>query len=227
MVTLLLTLHAGPWKLVKEKAGIRVLTQKVEGSDYLAFEATIVIDASIAELLAVMYDTEACPEWLYECSKGFTLEARSFEENYVYELYDLTFPVSDRGVILRSTLVWDKGVARLTTEEVQDFCEGRQDSRCQQVKAIGAFPLARSRGEYRFERLSAKRSKVRWRQHTEPGGSVPTWLVNVMIIDLPFESLKALREIVKKPRYQGMTKNTLRTAWQKEYDHSHNTEGVR
>jgi hypothetical protein len=36
----------------------------------------------------------------------------------------------------------------------------------------------------------------------DPGGSVPAWLVNLAVVDGPFETMSALREKVKEKKYQ-------------------------
>jgi hypothetical protein len=34
--------------------------------------------------------------------------------------------------------------------------------------------------------------------HTEPGGSVPSWLANKFVVDAPFNTLKALKDHAEK-----------------------------
>ncbi|MNO08734.1 hypothetical protein D3C81_2315520 [compost metagenome] len=36
--------------------------------------------------------------------------------------------------------------------------------------------------------------EVTYQVHTEPGGSVPSWLANSFVVDAPFNTLKAMRE---------------------------------
>ena len=36
-------------------------------------------------------------------------------------------------------------------------------------------------------------TRVAWELHLEPGGSVPTWLVNQRVVDTPFRALRELR----------------------------------
>ena len=35
----------------------------------------------------------------------------------------------------------------------------------------------------------------------DPGGNVPKWIVNSMVVDLPFKTLLGLREIMKEAKY--------------------------
>ena len=218
---LAVVLFANEWRLVKEKNDIKVYTREVEGSDFLEFRGETVVEGSIAALVAVLYDTQNCPAWLHECSFGMTLEEVSFEENYIFEIYDLTFPVSDRGVILHSMLSWNDDGASLETYEVQTFCEERDSSRCQKVKSLDVTPIKRSSGRYTFTTLDDNRTNVVWQQHVEPGGNIPTWLVNAMVVDLPYETLLKLQTLVTDAKYQGVTEKKLRQMWSKQYQLHH------
>jgi len=41
-------------------------------------------------------------------------------------------------------------------------------------------------------------TEVTYQVHTEPGGSVPSWLANKFVVDAPFNTLKALKEHAEK-----------------------------
>ncbi len=42
---------------------------------------------------------------------------------------------------------------------------------------------------------------VTYELSVDPGGNIPKWLVNMMAVDLPFNTLQKLRNIVKEARY--------------------------
>ncbi len=223
MILIFINLYVGAseWHLVKEKNSVKVYTREVEGSDFLEFRGETVVQGTVAALVAVLYDTANCPAWLHECSYAMTLEEVSFEENYIFEIYDLSFPVSDRGVILHSKLSWRANIARLETQEVQTFCDERTTTRCQKVNDLDVTPIKRSRGVYTFKTLGKNRTEVVWQQHVEPGGSIPTWLVNAMVVDLPYETLLKLQTLVLDIKYAEMTEKTLRAMWSHQYEAHH------
>jgi len=218
---LVLSITASEWSLVKESEGVRVYTSPVEGSDFLAYRGETVVEGSVASIVAVLYDTPNCVSWLHECSFGVTLEEVSFEENYIFEQYDLTFPVSDRGVILHSTLEWDKGHAVVRIKEDNAYCDENENLRCAKVRALDLIPITRSRGAYTLTYIDEQRTSVVWQVHAEPGGKIPTWIVNMMVIDMPYYSLLHLRTIVKEEKYRDMTQQKLRKLWQGQYDEHH------
>ncbi|MEN8146623.1 MAG: START domain-containing protein [Campylobacterota bacterium] len=221
MFTLFILCEADEWSLVKEKNGVTVHTREVNGSDFLEFRGETVVEASVGTLVAILYDTSNAPAWLHECSFGMTLEEAVFEENYIFQIYDLPFPVSDRQVILHSRLSWTQEGARLETQEANTYCDNNQASRCKRVTETDLIDIERSRGHYIFTPLSEKKTKVLWQQHVEPGGSIPTWLVNLLVVDIPFNTLLQLQTLVKDEKYRDMTEVKLRDMWSKQYQTYH------
>ena len=219
--TLLLTASAGDWTLAKEKSGIAVYTREVAGSDFVAFRGETVVEGSVATLIAIMYDIPNAPAWLYNCSFSMTVEERGFKDNIIFQTYDLPFPAGDRQVMLEAKLVWSAESARLETRESNRYCDGRQTERCKRVRGSGHIMMERSRGSYTFRQLDENRTKVVWQQHLEPGGIIPAWLANALVIDIPFNTLRQLQSMVKDTKYRTMTESDLRRMWLEQYKQFH------
>ncbi len=203
---------AGEWSLQKDEVGIKVYTQEREGSSFKAFKGEAVVDAPLMSVVAVLYDTPACKTWMYECSYATNVKLVRFEENYIFQQYELGFPVSDRGVLLHSVLHFDKEGARIDSHEVMDFCDNGNNVQCNAINQRDFVPVVRSRGSFVLTPIAADKTKVVWTQHTNPGGSLPTWLVNAMLIDSPFYSLLKLKTVVKEEKYQ-ISKEALVQRW--------------
>ena len=62
--------------------------------------------------------------------------------------------------------------------------------------------MKKLRGLYQLTPLHDHKVKVVWIQHTEPAGKIPNWLVNNMLVDVPFNTLKKLSKQVTKKPYQ-------------------------
>ncbi len=217
ILTLFLGAYADDWALVKEQNGIRVYTRSVEGSDFLEFRGETVVEGSVAALVAVLYDTPAAPAWLHQCSFGMTLDEISFEENYIFQIYDLPFPVSNRKMTLHAELTWLPEGARLETHEANSFCSEHSSGRCDRANAVDLPEIKRSRGHYIFRHRSDALTEVVWQLHIEPGGYLPTWLANMLIVDIPYRSLLALKTLVKDEKYSEKSEAELKSMWSKEY----------
>ncbi len=218
---LLLSAGADDWTLAKESDGITVYTRAIEGSEYLEFRGESVVEGSVAALVSILYDTPASPEWLHQCSFAMTLEELTFDENYIFQLYDLPFPVSNREVVLHSQLYWTQEGVRLETQEANSYCDEHQVDRCVKVKESDLIHISRSRGHYLFTPIDDKRTKIIWQQHIEPGGSIPIWLANALVVDIPFNSLSQLQRLVQDDKYRDMTQEKLRVQWLQQYQEHH------
>jgi len=221
IIALALTIFASEWTLEKEKNGIKVYTREVAGSEYLEFKGETVVEGSVPALVSILYDTPNAPAWLHECSFAMTLDEMAFEENYIFQIYDLPFPVSNRQVILHSQLFWTEKGARLETKEVNSYCDEHTAKRCETVQKADLIEIDRSRGHYLFNALGNGQTKIVWQQHIEPGGSIPTWLANALVVDIPYNSLLKLNSLVKDEKYREMSRVTLHEMWLQQYKEHH------
>jgi len=66
---------------------------------------------------------------------------------------------------------------------------------------IGLIRVPRLEGFWKLQPQHSDTSqpsvKVTLQISTEPGGDIPSWLVNAMVVDMPFNSLKNLKERVE------------------------------
>ena len=57
-------------------------------------------------------------------------------------------------------------------------------------------------GTYILEPTRENKLRVTWQLYVDPGGALPAWVVNSMLTDLPFKSLRAFRELVQQSPYR-------------------------
>jgi len=67
-----------------------------------------------------------------------------------------------------------------------------------QPEVKGYVRVAQVDGYWKLVPKGANETEVTYQVHTEPGGSVPSWLANKFVVDAPFNTLKALRERAEK-----------------------------
>lgn len=85
---------------------------------------------------------------------------------------------------------------------IANFCE-KNSHYCKTIGDTSALIRIRhSHGYYLLEPLEADSSRVTWVQHTDPGGDLPNWIVNYMIQDMPYKTLRGLRKKVFEEKYQ-------------------------
>lgn len=197
MILLVLTLFLSTlaladnnWELVRHEDDIQVFTRNVPDSLIKSAKGEVLISASMDDLLSVLEDVNSLPRWLFNCKSAKTLKQPSIVERYDYILTDIPWPNWDRDIIVRSVF--------------------QQDRKSQQLEiTFDSFPnlVPLKPGIVRVKKMNGRmllipqnknKIKVIYEMNVDPGGRIPKWLVNDMVTDFPFFSLKDLRELVEK-----------------------------
>lgn len=196
---------AGPdgWELAREGEGIRVYTRGVPGSDFHEVRGEAVIDAGLNRLMALLDDTPACVDWMYNCKNPRLLYKASLMDRYQYVVNDFPWPATDREMIVRNRIEQDQAT-RTTTVTLQGV--GR-DALPEPAKAAlpgpgDLVPVDRLEGFFELTPLDAGGTRVVYQLHLEPGGKLAAGVVNAKTVDNPFETLKAMRQVVQRDKYR-------------------------
>ncbi|MBA4245090.1 MAG: hypothetical protein C0452_14320 [Pseudomonas sp.] len=175
------------WQLAREEDGIRVYLADVPGSKYKAYRGVVTVKSDLPGLLAVQEDVAGSCAWIYSCQQQRLLKSEG-EVSELYTRFEMPWPVKARDSIIE-----------VTTHTESDGSVTRQ------LKAVpGRLPeeggfvrVQRVDGQWRLKPLEGDRVEVTYEAHTEPGGSVPSWLANSFVVDAPLQTLKGLRAKVE------------------------------
>ncbi len=182
------------WELKRDKEGIKIYTRHVEGSNFKEFKGETQINASISALAAVFIDVEGMVDWIYDIKEVRLLEEQGDTVQVLYQETNVTWPFQNRDGIYSNSLSWDreKKLMRVDVGCHPDYLE--------EVK--GKVRTSRANGYWEFKPGQDGRVHAVFSLHIEPGGSVPAWLSNSFVINSPFETMKKLKIIVRKEKYQ-------------------------
>ncbi|MFB3799021.1 START domain-containing protein [Pseudomonas sp. K1(2024)] len=171
------------WQVAKNEEGIQVSLSEVAGSKYKAYRGVTVIKAPLAKIKALQEDVASSCAWVHEC-KSQKLLKHEGDQSWTYTQFNTPWPVTPRDSILHVTTVQeaDGSLMRKLEGEPKYLPEEKGFVRVAQVEG--------------FWKLVPKgdSTEVTYQVHTEPGGSVPSWLANKFVVEAPFNTLKALRE---------------------------------
>ncbi len=194
------------WTLIKNEDGIQVFTRKLPNSKLKTFKGVVSIPASLTSIVKVIDDTKNYPHIFYSTKKAKELKRVSQFEVFKYMLTSLPWPAKDRDSIIHSVLKQDKKTKaiQITMSSKPNFIP-KKAGRVRIQNIHGRWLLIPEKSNKKSS--IKKHIKVTYEMSIDPGGNLPAWIVNNMLVDFPFETLKNLRAGVKLPRYQG--KNTL------------------
>jgi hypothetical protein len=176
--------QADEWKVAKSEDGITVSLSEVAGSQYKAYRGVTTIKASIARLRALQEDVAGACAWVHECKAQKILKHEG-DKAWTYSQFNTPWPVTPRDSVLKITTI--EGADGSLTRNLEG-----QPKYIPEEK--GFVRVAQVEGFWKFVPKGPGETEVIYQVHTEPGGSVPSWLANKFVVDAPFNTLKALRE---------------------------------
>jgi hypothetical protein len=180
--------QAEEWKVAKNEDGIKVSLSEVAGSQYKAYQGVTTIKASVAKLRALQEDVAGACSWVHECKSQKVLKHEG-DKTWTYTQFNTPWPVTPRDSVLEITTV--EGADGSLTRKLEG-----QPKYIPEEK--GFVRVAQVDGFWKLVPKGANETEVTYQVHTEPGGSVPSWLANKFVVDAPFNTLKALTERAEK-----------------------------
>jgi hypothetical protein len=161
---------------------------EVAGSLYKAYRGVTTIKASVAKLRGLQEDVVGACTWIHEC-KSQKLLKHDGDKTWTYAQFNTPWPVTPRDSVLLVTS--EQGADGTLTRTLKG-----EPTYIPEEK--GFVRVAQVEGFWKFVPKGADQTEVTYQVHTEPGGSVPSWLANKFVVDAPFNTLKALKEKAEK-----------------------------
>ncbi|WP_172649491.1 START domain-containing protein [Thiolapillus brandeum] len=203
LLCLLPLMAAADWDLEKDKDGIRVYTQAVKTSAIRRFKVEMTLPVTLDRVLAVFDDFKRYPEWKFKVNRSGVLAQPDESSWYHYQDLSMPFPLEDRMFVMRSRLLpQGRNKVVIETRATPEYCRKRQQKICAAINRFDGLLVQEAQGRHELEQLANGSTRITWIQHAEPGGSLPDWLVNALLVDGPWETFKGLRAYVDQPRYR-------------------------
>lgn len=181
------------WEFQKEVEGIEVYFRESEGSPIKELKISFTVEASLSTIIAVLKDIDAFPEWIYKCKEAELLEGGGPAVLY-YNLIDFPWPLSDRDAVCYATYEQDPKTGVIKTRNVA--------KRGHLPKKNGVVRLQTMEISWTITPEGPKKSHIDYYLQSDPGGSLPNWLINLALDRGPVKSMQAFRKMLKKPAYQ-------------------------
>lgn len=179
---------AEDWKVAKDEDGIKVSLSEVAGSQYKAYRGVTVIKAPVAKIRALQEDVAGSCAWIHEC-KSQKLLKHEGDQSWTYAQFNTPWPVTARDSVLHVTTIQDADGSVTRTIEAAPTYQPEEKGFVRVTEAKGYWKLV-PKGDA---------TEVTYQLHTNPGGSVPSWLANKFVVEAPFNTLKALKERAERP----------------------------
>lgn len=204
------------WKQYKNEDGIIGYEHNVQRSKYLETRAETVIDAPIEVLLEVLKDIPSYPQWMYQCKTAVPLKQEGELKSVLYFAQGVPLGSPDRDAVIEATIVedLDKGAYVTTLLSIDHHPyqhpnkEGSKKKRQRMIEFCGKWDI---------RMIDRNQTKVIYTAFTNPGGFAPRFIVNRVIRNVSFRSLKGMISKVKEKKYieageKSLTKKKIEAA---------------
>ncbi len=197
--------HASEWTLSRQDSArdIRVYLRETPGSSYNNFYAVTRVKTRLSTVVAVLSDVPAMPEWIARLRSAKLIKREADRDMWVHSIYKLPYPFLEREAVLHSRLKQEKsGVVEIITRPEKGLVENNP-------KRVRLLNMSST------WRLTPEKDgvvKIEMWGEGDPGGYVPPVLFNYNLPDEPAQTLKFLRQMLTREKYQKKTLAYIRDA---------------
>ena len=192
------------WTLVRDMSDIQIYMKHRDESKIKSFLGKTIMEVhDLYSLAAVIEDFEAAPEWMHMMSEVTELKRITNNHREVRLETRLPWPVKDRDTTIDAHVFQDPENYDITITMTQN------DELLPEYP--GYIRMPEIRGIIRSQMLSNQRMAVEMEFLLDPGGYIPPWLNNIILKDISFHTLKKLRKMLLKEKYQN--KKSVYESW--------------
>ena len=186
-----LALFAGEkWELVGNKDDIVTYRREVAGSPVIAIRGEAVVEAPLLHVASVLMDTARLPQWMDRVAEARRIRATSALHYVEYERASTPFPLTDRDFVIESWVEIDAAKKQMVLR-----ARSAADASAPVTGLVRGEVLAST---FTLTALDSRRTRVVTEVHTDPKGSIPKWMVNLVQKSWAHTTIMGLRGQVRK-----------------------------
>ena len=181
------------WEFKKNKNGIKIYTRDSGDTNIKELKFTVTINATMNQAVTLLTDVNNYSDWVYGCDHSSTVEEITKLESYCYYKVDFPWPMTDRDLVVYSEIKQDP-----LTKVVTSDTNSRSDY---MPEAEGYIRMQKHFNKWTFTPISADKIEVTYLLKSDPGGSIPSWAINMAIDQGPVKSMKGFMKNLKRDEY--------------------------
>ncbi len=178
------------WELISDEDGIEVYSAEIEGSDIKGVKGVFTMPYNCAYVFSVIMDNKRSIDWVDRLISSAVIEEKSPHHHKVYLAMETPFPFDDREFVYDRKYKFDDDGDFITVTMQSVPHENFDNDRLRATIHYSA---------QRFTSIDeGEKCLVESQTHADPGGYIPSWVVNIYQTDWPINTSLALKEELKK-----------------------------
>lgn len=177
----------GKWELKKNQDGIAVYTRKAAKGSIKELRVVCELDATKAQLISTIENIADYNSWVYSNKKSTILKMITPQNIIYYTQSHLPWPIKDRDLIVELNITPTPDVLNIQAKSLPDYLPKETDY----IRVPYSLAL------WKVTQAANNKLKVDYTFSIDPGGSIPSWIVNATLTIGPFNSFVKLKQILK------------------------------
>ena len=174
------------WELKSQKEGITIYSRELPNSNLKELKMTSTAKSSTAAFIKILEVIQTNPDWLdgdFEV-KRIKMNAEGIPINHTK--IDFPFPVSDRDLVSSAQVITDEqtGVVTVRSEAVSGILKDQS----------GYVRMPSFLSRWILTPQANGMLDIEYFLQSDPGGSIPAWVTNMLSSVGPFRTFKAIKE---------------------------------
>ncbi|HEY8781069.1 MAG TPA: START domain-containing protein [Mucilaginibacter sp.] len=177
----------GKWDLKKNENGIEVYTRKAAKGSIKELRVICELDATKAQLISTIENIADYNSWVYSNKKSTILKMITPQNIIYYTQSHLPWPIKDRDLIIELNVNPTSEVLNIQAKSLPNYLPKQNDY----------IRVPYSLAQWKVTQASDNKLKVDYTFSVDPGGNIPSWIVNATLTIGPYNSFVKLKEILK------------------------------
>ena len=177
------------WNLRKEKDGIKIYTRVASNTNIKEVKTVLTINTSVDKLTNAIFDVENYSKWMENILNPKVLKKVSQNESYLYYEMDAPWPTQNRDIVNRTSISLDQsnGTTLISSTAVPNHIAEKEN----------IVRITLSEGSWILKELPDGKVEVTHLLLVSPGGNIPGWVINMFIVNHPYETHLNLRKMLE------------------------------
>lgn len=185
-------LSAQSWNFVKEQDGIKIYTRTESNSSLKSYRGEAVFRASMNKVCMLLGTANNFDWW----DKGFSeIKVLKHEDQkfiQYYFIYDMPWPVTDRDLAVESVIKMDTATGIYTVSSLPLLKAIPENTDLVRITSYWQKWTIQPRDKGNIH--------VTIEGAVDPGGNIPAWVYNMLVTDMPLNTIRSLRDRASSSR---------------------------
>jgi len=177
----------GKWELKKNENGIEVYTRKAATGNLKELRVVCELNATKAQFIDVLKDIDNYKQWVFCDKKSIVLKTENPEKIIYYAQTRCPWPLRDRDLVVELNIDPEPAVLNIQVKSLPEYIPKNNDY----IRVPYSLAL------WKVTQGEDNKLKIDYTFSFDPGGNIPSWIVNATLAIGPYNSFVKLREVLK------------------------------